>query len=58
MQILSDDLASMSYRTVGQQIAPLIIRARGHRLEEFGILDLHGGMINLLREFIYLLLEI
>ena len=30
---LSDDLASMNYRTHGQQIAPLIIRTRGHRLE-------------------------
>ena len=55
MQILSDDLASMSYRTVGQQIAPLIIRTRGHRLE--GIWHSGspmGGMINLLRG-IYLL---
>ena len=33
IQILSDDLASMSYRTLGKQIAPLIIRTRGHRLE-------------------------
>ena len=31
--MLSDDLASMNYRTKGQQIAPLIIRTRGHRLE-------------------------
>lgn len=30
---LSDDLATMNYRTNGQQIAPLIIRTRGHRLE-------------------------
>ena len=50
IQILSDDLASMSYRTLGKQIAPLIIRTRGHRLE--GIW--HSGsqmaaMIHLLR---------
>lgn len=30
---LSDDLATMRYRTVGTQIAPAIIRTRGHRLE-------------------------
>ncbi|HBK71772.1 MAG TPA: transketolase [Flavobacteriaceae bacterium] len=33
MQILSDDLATLRYRTVGTQKAPLIIRTRGHRLE-------------------------
>lgn len=33
IQILSDDLASLQYRTVGKQKAPLIIRTRGHRLE-------------------------
>ena len=33
LHTLSDDLASMNYRTKGQQIAPLIIRTRGHRLE-------------------------
>ena len=30
---LTDDLASMRYRTFGRQAAPLIIRTRGHRLE-------------------------
>jgi len=30
---LTDDLASLRYRTVGQQSAPLIVRTRGHRLE-------------------------
>lgn len=30
---ISDDLASLSYRTKGQQKAPVIIRTRGHRLE-------------------------
>ena len=33
LQTLSDDLATMSYRTVGNQISPLIVRTRGHRLE-------------------------
>ncbi|MET1054721.1 MAG: thiamine pyrophosphate-dependent enzyme [Pedobacter sp.] len=33
INILSDDLASLSYRTKGGQKAPLIIRTRGHRLE-------------------------
>ncbi len=33
IQIMSDDLASLHYRTKGGQKAPLIIRTRGHRLE-------------------------
>jgi len=33
LQILSDDLASLQYRTKGGQKAPLIVRTRGHRLE-------------------------
>lgn len=33
LQTMSDDLASLRYRTKGAQIAPLIIRTRGHRLE-------------------------
>lgn len=33
IQILSDDLATLQYRTVGKQKSPLIIRTRGHRLE-------------------------
>jgi pyruvate/2-oxoglutarate/acetoin dehydrogenase E1 component/TPP-dependent pyruvate/acetoin dehydrogenase alpha subunit len=33
IQILSDDLATLHYRTVGKQKAPLIVRTRGHRLE-------------------------
>ncbi len=32
-QTLSDDLASLHYRTAGGQIAPVIIRTKGHRLE-------------------------
>ena len=55
IQILSDDLATLHYRTRGKQKAPLIVRTRGHRLE--GIWHSGspmGGMINLLRG-IYLL---
>jgi pyruvate/2-oxoglutarate/acetoin dehydrogenase E1 component len=33
LQTLSDDLASLHYRTKGGQKAPLIVRTRGHRLE-------------------------
>ena len=33
LQILSDDLATLHYRTAGKQKAPLIVRTRGHRLE-------------------------
>jgi len=33
LQILSDDLATIQYRTKGGQKAPVIIRTRGHRLE-------------------------
>ncbi|MEE9364322.1 MAG: thiamine pyrophosphate-dependent enzyme [Cellulophaga sp.] len=50
LQILSDDLATLLYRTVGKQKAPLIVRTRGHRLE--GIWhsgSQMGGIINLLR---------
>ncbi len=50
MQILSDDLATLQWRTLGGQKAPVIIRTRGHRLE--GIWHSGspmGGIINLLR---------
>ena len=33
IQIMSDDLATLQYRSHGKQKAPLIIRTRGHRLE-------------------------
>ncbi len=33
LQILSDDLATLRYRTAGKQAAPVIVRTRGHRLE-------------------------
>jgi pyruvate/2-oxoglutarate/acetoin dehydrogenase E1 component/TPP-dependent pyruvate/acetoin dehydrogenase alpha subunit len=50
LQIMSDDLATLRYRTLGRQKAPLIIRTRGHRLE--GIWHSGspmGGIINNLR---------
>jgi pyruvate/2-oxoglutarate/acetoin dehydrogenase E1 component/TPP-dependent pyruvate/acetoin dehydrogenase alpha subunit len=33
LQPLSDDVATLHYRTVGKQSCPLIVRSRGHRLE-------------------------
>lgn len=33
LQIMSDDLATIQYRTKGSQKAPVLIRTRGHRLE-------------------------
>jgi pyruvate/2-oxoglutarate/acetoin dehydrogenase E1 component/TPP-dependent pyruvate/acetoin dehydrogenase alpha subunit len=33
LQTISDDLASLHYRTAGLQSCPMIIRTRGHRLE-------------------------
>lgn len=33
IQVISDDLATVQYRTKGGQKAPVIIRTRGHRLE-------------------------
>ncbi|RTL59064.1 MAG: transketolase [Sphingobacteriales bacterium] len=33
LQPLTDDVATLHYRTVGMQSAPLIVRSRGHRLE-------------------------
>lgn len=50
LQIMSDDLATLHYRTVGKQKAPMIIRTRGHRLE--GIWHSGspmGGVLNLIR---------
>ncbi len=47
---LTDDLASLLYRTYGKQKAPLIVRTRGHRLE--GIWHSGspmGGLIHVLR---------
>ncbi|MFV9550891.1 alpha-ketoacid dehydrogenase subunit alpha/beta [Algibacter sp. PT7-4] len=50
LQIISDDLATVHYRTKGKQKAPLIIRTRGHRLE--GIWhsgSQMGGILNLVK---------
>jgi pyruvate/2-oxoglutarate/acetoin dehydrogenase E1 component/TPP-dependent pyruvate/acetoin dehydrogenase alpha subunit len=50
IQTMSDDLATLRYRTFGKQKAPLIIRTRGHRLE--GIWHAGspmGGIINNIR---------
>jgi pyruvate/2-oxoglutarate/acetoin dehydrogenase E1 component len=50
LQIISDDLATLRYRTRGGQKAPVIIRTRGHRLE--GIWHSGSpmaGIINLVR---------
>jgi pyruvate/2-oxoglutarate/acetoin dehydrogenase E1 component/TPP-dependent pyruvate/acetoin dehydrogenase alpha subunit len=33
LQLMSDDLATVSWRTKGKQKAPVIVRTRGHRLE-------------------------
>lgn len=33
LQTLSDDVATLHYRTAGKQSCPLIVRTRGHRLE-------------------------
>src|SRR5690606_15053229 len=50
LQIMSDDLATLLYRTVGRQKAPLIIRTRGHRLEGIWHSGSQlGGLIHLLR---------
>ncbi len=50
LQIMSDDLATLSWRTAGGQKAPVIVRTRGHRLE--GIWhsgSLMSGILNLVR---------
>jgi pyruvate/2-oxoglutarate/acetoin dehydrogenase E1 component/TPP-dependent pyruvate/acetoin dehydrogenase alpha subunit len=52
LQILSDDLATLRWRTAGGQKAPVIVRTRGHRLEGIwhagspmsGIISLVRGM--------------
>jgi pyruvate/2-oxoglutarate/acetoin dehydrogenase E1 component/TPP-dependent pyruvate/acetoin dehydrogenase alpha subunit len=50
LQIMSDDLATVQWRTKGGQKAPVIIRTRGHRLE--GVWHSGSpmaGIINLIR---------
>jgi len=50
LQIMSDDLATLQYRTFGKQKAPLIIRTRGHRLEGIWHSGSQlGGILNLIR---------
>jgi TPP-dependent pyruvate/acetoin dehydrogenase alpha subunit len=50
LQIISDDLATLHYRSKGKQKAPLIIRTRGHRLEGIWHSGSQlGGIINLVR---------
>lgn len=50
LQIMSDDLATLHYRTAGKQKAPLIVRTRGHRLEGIWHAGSQmGGIINLLK---------
>jgi pyruvate/2-oxoglutarate/acetoin dehydrogenase E1 component/TPP-dependent pyruvate/acetoin dehydrogenase alpha subunit len=50
LQIISDDLATLHYRTKGRQKAPLIVRTRGHRLEGIWHSGSQlGGIINLVR---------
>ncbi|MEW5867731.1 MAG: thiamine pyrophosphate-dependent enzyme [Chloroflexota bacterium] len=52
LQLMSDDLATMLWRTKGGQKAPVIVRTRGHRLEGIwhsgslmaGIISLARGM--------------
>jgi pyruvate/2-oxoglutarate/acetoin dehydrogenase E1 component len=52
LQTMSDDLASLHWRTAGGQAAPVIVRTRGHRLEGIwhsgspmaGIIHLVRGM--------------
>jgi 2-oxoisovalerate dehydrogenase E1 component len=55
LQIMSDDLATLHWRTAGGQKAPVIVRTRGHRLE--GVWHAGSpmaGILNLVRG-IYLL---
>ena len=50
LQIMSDDLATLHWRTAGGQASPVIVRTRGHRLE--GIWhsgSLIAGIIHLVR---------
>jgi pyruvate/2-oxoglutarate/acetoin dehydrogenase E1 component/TPP-dependent pyruvate/acetoin dehydrogenase alpha subunit len=50
LQIISDDLATLHYRTLGKQKAPMIVRTRGHRLEGIWHSGSQlGGIIHLVR---------
>jgi 2-oxoisovalerate dehydrogenase E1 component len=55
LEMISDDVATLHWRTKGGQKAPVIIRTRGHRLE--GVWhsgSLMAGLINLLRGMLVL----
>jgi len=55
LQIISDDLATLHYRSRGKQKAPMIIRTRGHRLEGIWHSGSQlGGIINLVRGILVL----
>ena len=55
LQIISDDLATLHYRSKGKQKAPMIIRTRGHRLEGIWHSGSQlGGIINLVRGILVL----
>jgi len=50
LQIMSDDIATLRYRTYGKQNAPIIVRTRGHRLEGIWHAGSQmGGIIHLVR---------
>ena len=50
LQIISDDLSTLHYRSYGKQKAPMIIRTRGHRLEGIWHSGSQlGGVLNLIR---------
>lgn len=52
LEPLSDDIASLHYRTAGKQSCPIIVRTRGHRLEGiFHSGSPMGTVINALRGF-------
>ena len=50
LQIMSDDIATLRYRSYGKQNAPVIVRTRGHRLEGIWHAGSQmGGIIHLVR---------
>ncbi|MFN4007318.1 MAG: thiamine pyrophosphate-dependent enzyme [Chitinophagaceae bacterium] len=52
LQPLSDDVATLHYRTAGKQSCPIIIRTRGHRLEGvWHSVSQMGTIINSVRGF-------
>jgi 2-oxoisovalerate dehydrogenase E1 component len=54
LQIMSDDLASLHYRSKGGQKAPMLIVTRGHRLEGIWHAGSQmGGVLNLIRGVVF-----